>query len=191
MEPLRVIVEASARHAHVTKQDLAALFGADVVLHNVRELSQPGQYLTEEKLRVEGPRGGLDRISILGPERPATQVELSFTDARVLGLVPPVRESGDVTGSSACKLIGPAGTVELSEGAIVAKRHIHLIPETAEKHGLRDKQIVRLQVEGARALIFDEVVVRVSPKFQDRAHIDIDEYNAAGLTGGEEGVVIP
>lgn len=189
MENLKVIIEGSARHVHVSRADLDVLFGAGYELHNVRELSQPGQYLTEEKVRVEGPRGGIDRVSILGPERPATQVEISLTDARVLGINPPVRESGDLGGSAAVKVIGPAGTVELAEGAIVAKRHIHLTTETAAAHGLADKQIVTVSTEGARALVFGEVVVRVSEKFSDAMHIDYDEANAAGLGAGAVGIV--
>ena len=187
---LQIIIEGSARHVHVTKEALASLFGPGAVLHNVRELSQPGQFLTEEKLRVEGPRGGLDRVSILGPERPVTQIELSLTDARVLGISPPVRESGQVAGSSPCRLIGPYGALDVSEGVIAAKRHVHLTPETAAMYSLSDKEIVRVRVGGARALTFDEVVVRVSPHFRDRMHIDIDEFNAAGLSGECTGTVI-
>ncbi len=190
MEQMHIIIEGSARHVHVSKEALAVLFGAQAVLHNKRELSQPGQYLTEEKVRVEGPRGGIDRISILGPERPATQVELSFTDARALGLNPPVRESGQTAGSSPCRLVGPAGTLELTEGAIIAKRHIHVTPEDAARFGLTDKEIVSVKTEGERSLVFGEVVVRVSPSFQTRMHIDFDEMNAAGLSGEATGYII-
>ncbi len=190
MEQLNVIIEGSARHVHVTKEHLAKLFGEGYELHNKRELSQPGQYLTEEKVRLEGPRGGIDRVSILGPERAATQVEVSFTDARVLGLTPPVRESGDLAGSSPIKIIGPAGEIELEEGCIVAKRHIHITPEDAEKYGLKEKEIVQVKVEGERALVFDEVVVRVSPKFRTRMHIDFDEGNAGQIGAEQTGLVI-
>ncbi len=190
MDHLHVIIEGSARHVHVTKEALETLFGPGAELHNKRELSQPGQYLTEEKVRVEGPRGGIDRISILGPERPATQVELSLTDARVLGLTPPVRESGQTAGSAACRLVGPAGSLDLTEGAIVAKRHIHVTPEDAARYGLQDKEIVTVKTAGERALVFDEVVIRISPSFQTRMHIDFDEANAAGLSGEETGLVI-
>lgn len=190
VEKLNVIIEGSARHLHVTKEHLEVLFGKGAELHNKRELSQPGQYLTEEKVRVEGPRGGIDGISILGPERAATQIEVSFTDARILGLTPPVRESGDVAGSTPVKLIGPAGTVELTEGCIVAKRHIHITPEDADKYGVKDKEIVQVQVSGERACIFDEVVVRVSDKFRTRMHIDFDEVNAAMIGANQTGLVI-
>jgi len=187
---LKIIVESSARHAHVTKEHLAILFGEDHGLHNKRELSQPGQYLTEEKIRIEGPRGAIDKVSILGPERPATQVEISLTDARVLGIAPPIRESGDIAGSAALKIVGPAGSVELTEGAIAAKRHIHLTPDVAQQHGLKDKQIVSVKVGGERGIIFDEVVCRVHANFAPAMHIDYDESNAAGLNGEVYGEVL-
>lgn len=187
---LKVLVESSARHAHVTKEHLAVLFGEGHELHNKRELSQPGQYLTEEKIRIEGPRGAIDKVSILGPERPATQVEISFTDARVLGITPPVRESGDIAGSAAVKLVGPAGSVELAEGAIVAKRHIHLTPKVADEAGLKDKQIVSVKIGGDRGLVFNEVVCRVHANFAPAMHIDYDESNAAGLGGEVFGEVL-
>jgi putative phosphotransacetylase len=187
---LKVLLESSARHAHVTKEHLAVLFGEGHKLHNIRELSQPGQYLTEEKIRIEGPRGAIDKVSILGPERPATQVEVSFTDARTLGISPPIRESGDVAGSAALKLIGPVGSVEITEGAIAAKRHIHLTPDVAEQHGLKDKQIVSVKVGGDRGLIFGEVVCRVHANFSPAMHIDYDESNAAGLSGEVYGEVL-
>jgi len=190
MENMKILVECSARHVHVTKSDLETLFGAGYTLHNVRELSQPGQFLTEEKLRIEGPKGFMDRVSILGPERPATQIEISITDARKLGITPPVRESGDVAGSAPLKLVGPAGSVELSQGAIIAKRHLHITPEESEKYNLRDKETVMVMVPGERALVFDETVVRVSEKFRARMHIDVDEFNAAGLSGDVMGEVI-
>lgn len=190
MEQLKVIIESSARHAHVTEEHLQTLFGEGWKLHNKRELSQPGQYLTDEKIRIEGPRGGIDRVSILGPERKQTQVEISLTDARVLGINPPVRESGDVAGSAPLKIIGPAGSIDLSEGAIVAKRHIHITPEDAEKYGLSDKELVSVKVDGDRGLIFNEVVLRVSPNFATRMHIDYDEANAAMLAQDQIGVVL-
>jgi putative phosphotransacetylase len=190
LEELNIMIEGSARHVHVTEEHLQILFGKGARLHNKRELSQPGQYLTEEKVRIEGPRGGIDGVSILGPERSRTQVEVSFTDARSLGLTLPIRESGDLKGSAPIKITGPAGSIELDEGCIVAKRHIHITPEDAERYGLKDKEIVRVKVGGDRALIFDEVVVRVSDKFRTRMHIDFDEMNAAGLSPNQTGLVI-
>ncbi len=190
MEQLEVLIETSARHVHVTKADLETLFGPGAVLHRKKDLSQPGQFACEERVRIEGPKRALDGVSILGPERSATQVELSMSDARSIGIAAPIRESGDVAGSAPLKIVGPAGSVEISEGGIVAKRHIHLTPADAEKYGLSDKEIVRVAVEGGeRALIFDEVVVRVSDKFAAAMHVDTDESNAAGLSGTVYGIV--
>ncbi len=189
MDKLKVLVETSSRHVHVTKEDLETLFGAGAVLHNKRDLSQPGQFLTEEKVDIVGPKRTIANVSILGPERPATQVEVSLTDARTLGISAPIRESGDVAGSAPVKLVGPAGEVELKEGAIAAKRHIHMTPEDAAKYGFEDKEIVTVTIEGERAMIFDEVVLRVSEKFATAMHVDTDESNAAALSGTVYAVV--
>ena len=181
----KVIVETSARHVHLTRRDVDILFGAGHQLTKKKDLSQPGQFACEEKVKVIGERGALT-ASILGPERSADQVELSLTDARTIGVKAPIRESGDIAGSGACKIEGPCGTIEISEGVIAAKRHIHLTPENAAEFGLQDKQIVKVKVNGLRPLIFDDVVVRVSPKFAPAMHIDTDESNAAfGATEGE------
>ena len=180
------IVETSARHIHLSQEHLDILFGQGCYeLHVKKMLSQPGQFACEEKVTVVGPKGSL-KASILGPVRPSSQVELSLTDARAIGVEAPIRESGDTVGSGACKLVGPAGEVELSEGVIAAKRHIHMTPEDAEACGVSDKEIVKVKVDGLRPLIFDDVVVRVSPKFGLAMHIDTDEANAAfGLKTGE------
>ena len=185
----KFIVETSARHIHVTAETLAKLFGADAVLHNKKDLSQPGQFACEEKVTLVGPKGEL-KVSILGPTRPADQVELSFTDARTLGLkVVPVKESGDVAGTPGLKLVGPAGEVDMAEGTIVAKRHIHMTPADAECFGVADKQIVKVAIDSnGRKTIFDDVVVRVKSTFAPAMHIDTDECNAAaafGLVYGE------
>ena len=186
----KVIVETSARHIHVSAADLAVLFGADHKLTNKKDLSQPGQFACEEKVTVRGPKGEL-KMSILGPERPSTQVEVSFTDARTLGVVAPIRESGDTAGSAPCTVVGPCGEVELTEGVIVAKRHIHLTPEAAAEFGVEDKQIVSVKVDtDGRSLVFGDVVVRVSPKFAPAMHIDTDEANAAAMKGTVEGEII-
>ena len=184
------IVETSARHVHVTKEALAILFGEGATLTNKKDLSQPGQFACEEKVTVVGPKGSL-KASILGPERKDCQVELSATDARSIGVTAPVRESGDIAGSAPCKLVGPCGEVELSEGVIIAKRHIHLTPADAEELGVADKDIVWVKVntEG-RALIFGDVVCRVSPKFAAAMHIDTDESNAAGCKGEVLGEIV-
>lgn len=178
---MNFVVETSARHVHVSQEDLETLFGKGYELTKKKDLSQPGQYACEERVTVVGPKKEMAGVSILGPVRPATQVEISLTDARSIGVAAPIRESGDVAGSGACKLVGPAGEVELKEGVIAAKRHIHATPEDAEKLGVQDKDIVSVKIATAeRSLVFDDVVVRVSPKFALAMHIDTDESNAAG-----------
>lgn len=180
-----VLLETSARHAHVSRRVLDILFGAGYELTHKKDLSQPGQFATNERIQVIGPRGSFSGVSILGPIRPETQVELSATDARSIGLKPPVRESGDLRGSEGCKIIGPKGEVELKDGVIVAKRHIHATPADAEKYGIEDKQIVSVRVDSdGRSLIFGEVVVRVSQTYALAMHIDTDESNAAGAAPG-------
>ena len=180
----KILVETSARHVHLTEADMETLLGKGNTLTVKKMLSQPGQFASNERIALVGPKGTINNVLILGPTRPATQVELSLTDARALGISAPVRESGDVTGSAGIKLVGPAGEVEIPEGAIAAKRHIHLDPATAEELGVSDKQIVSAKVStGERSLTFDEVVVRVSDKFAPAVHIDTDEANAAGCFG--------
>ena len=186
----KFIVETSARHIHVTAETFATLFGKDATLTNKKDLSQPGQFACEEKVTLVGPKGEM-KVSILGPFRSADQVELSFTDARVLGLkAVPVRESGDVAGSPAVKLVGPCGEVQMTEGVIIAKRHIHMTPADAATFGAADKQIVKVKLDTARPLIFDDVVVRVSPKFALAMHIDTDECNAAAAFGEVFGTIV-
>ena len=179
-----VLAEISARHVHLSNEHLAVLFGEGYQLTNKKDLSQPGQFACEERVTVVGPKRELKNVSILGPVRPESQVELSMTDARSIGVSAPVRESGDLEGSAPCKLIGPCGEVELQQGVIIAKRHIHMTPEDAEKYGMQDKQIVRVAVKSAeRSLIFEDVVCRVSPKYALAMHLDTDEANAAGMAG--------
>ena len=185
------IIETSARHVHVTQETLEKLFGAGFQLSVRKELSQPGQFASGEKVEVVGPKGSL-KCSILGPCRKLNQVELSFTDARTLGVVAPVRESGDVASSAAVKLVGPAGEVELSEGAIVAKRHVHMTPEDAKNFGVENGEIVKVQVlnETGRKLVFDDVVIRVSSTYALAMHIDTDEANAGALFGDIRGTIV-
>ena len=175
------IVETSARHIHLSREAVDVLFGKGYELTKKKDLSQPGQYACAEKLTVVGPKGTL-KASILGPTRPASQVEISLTDARSIGVVAPIRESGDIAGSGACKLVNPdtGAELELTEGVIAAKRHIHLTPETAADLGVADKEIVNVKVssDSERAVIFGDVVVRVSEKFAPAMHIDTDEANA-------------
>lgn len=186
-----VLVETSARHLHVTQADLETLFGAGYQLTHKKDLSQPGQFACEERVQVIGPKGSFPKVSILGPVRPETQIELSASDARSIGVNAPCRESGDIKGSGACKLVGPAGEIELSEGVIIAKRHIHATPEDAEKYGVTDKQIVSVKVESdGRSLVFGDVVVRVSPKYALAMHIDTDESNAAFAKPGMMGEIL-
>ena len=186
-----VLVETSARHVHVTKETLETLFGAGYTLTKKKDLSQPGQFSCEERVQVIGPKGSFPAVSILGPERSADQVELSASDARKIGISAPVREYGDVKGSGACNLVGPKGEVELSEGVIIAKRHIHMTPEDAEKYGMRDKQVVSVEIKSAeRSLIFGDTVVRVSPKYALAMHIDTDEANAVLAPAGVLGVIL-
>ena len=186
----KVLVETSARHIHVSQADLETLFGAGATLTNKKDLSQPGQFACFERVDIVGPKGKFN-VSILGPVRKQTQVEISLTDARAMGLTAPVRESGDLAGSAPCKVIGPKGEIDLTEGVIVAKRHIHFSPKDGEEFGVVDKQVVQVRIDSdGRSLIFDDVVCRVHPEFALAMHIDVDEANAAGCVGEVYGAII-
>lgn len=186
-----VLIETSARHVHVSRRVLDILFGEGYELTVKKNLSQPGQFACEERVQVIGPKSSFPAVSILGPVRPETQVELSAGDARSIGVKAPIRESGDLEGSAGCRLVGPKGEVEIKDGVIIAKRHIHMTPEDAEKYGLEDKQVVSVKVDTAeRSLIFGDVVVRVSPRYALAMHIDTDESNAAGCTPGLMGDIL-
>lgn len=180
---MKVIIEGSGRHIHVSPEDLAKLCGEGFELEVKKALSQPGQFATSTKLDIVGPKGTIKGVSILGPCRKKTQVEVSYTDARILGIAAPVRESGDVAGTPGCTLVGPAGSVDIAEGVIVAKRHIHFTPEDAAKIGVKDKQIVSVSVEGERAGVLCEVVARVSPDYATYMHVDYDEMNGMSIFG--------
>ena len=185
------IVETSARHVHVSQEALETLFGKGATLTHKKDLSQPGQFACEERVTVVGPKKELPNVSILGPVRPATQVELSATDARSIGLSAPIRESGDVAGSAPCKLVGPCGEVEISEGVIVAKRHIHLTPADAEELGVKDKDVVWVKIDTPeRKAVLGDVVCRVSDKFARAMHIDTDESNAIGAGSNLTGIIV-
>ena len=187
----KVLVETSARHVHLTEEDIEVLFGKGATLTHKKDLSQPGQFACEERVTLVGPKKSIANVIILGPARSATQVEVSFTDARTLGLTPPVRESGDIAGTPGCKIVGPAGEIEITQGVIVAKRHIHMTPEDARSFGVEDKQIVKVQIKNdMRTTVYDDVVIRVSPKFKLAMHIDTDESNAACVTPGTMGTVV-
>ena len=180
----KILVETSARHVHLSDADLETLFGKGAVLHKKKDLSQPGQFASVERVDVVGPKQTLARVSVLGPTRKQTQVELAMTDARSIGIDAPIRESGDLEGSAGCKLVGPAGEIELSEGVIIAKRHIHTTPEDAAEMGVTNGEIVSIKLDTAeRALTFGDVVVRVSPNYATVVHIDTDESNAANCKG--------
>jgi len=183
-----VELEASGRHVHVTKEQALRLFGHDLTPD--RPLSQPGQFLARERVCVVGPKGKFDGVAVLGPCRPEGQVELSLTDCRVLGVDAPVRLSGDISGTPGAQLIGPNGTVSLPQGVIAAQRHIHMTPEDAALQNVSDGEVVRLKVLTARPVIFEDVAVRVSPKFQTYVHLDYDEANACGFRKGDLGMIL-
>lgn len=187
---MKVMVETSAHHVHVSDKDLEILFGKGAALTSKKELSQPGQFACVEKVEVVGPKGSMS-MSILGPTRKETQVEISLTDARKLGVTAPIRESGDLEGTPGCILRGPAGEIEIEKGVIAAKRHIHFNPEEAKEAGVTDKQIVSVKVDyNGRSLIFGDVVCRVSPSYALAMHVDTDESNAAALPGTVDGEII-
>ena len=185
----KFIVETSARHVHLTQETVETLFGQGHTLTNKKDLSQPGQFACEEKVTVVGPKGSL-KASVLGPTRPADQVEISLTDARSIGVAAAIRESGDIDGTFGCKLVGPCGEVEIANGVIAAKRHIHMTPADAEALGVSDKEIVGVKLDTERSIIFGDVVVRVSPKFALAMHIDTDEANAAAAVGTVYGEIV-
>lgn len=189
MDRVFVELEASGRHVHLTKAQAHALFGHD--LTPKRPLSQPGQFLANERLTVRSPKGEFRNVAVLGPERGEGQLEISLTDGRELGITPPVRLSGNVKDTPGITLIGPMGQVQLLRGVIAAKRHIHITPEKAKLLGVEDGQRVRLQTYTARPLIFDDVVVRVSPAFATYVHLDYDEANACGMKPGDLGRILP
>ena len=182
-------MEASGRHVHVTKEQAVQLF-----VHGLtpdRPLSQPGQWVAKERLTVTGPKGEFKNVAVLGPERREAQVEISLTDGRVLGVQPPVRPSGSVKDSPGAVLKGSCGEVKISQGVIAAQRHIHITPEDAARFGVTDKQIVKLQTYTDRPLIFEDVLVRVSPDFATRVHLDFDEANACGYKSADLGRILP
>lgn len=187
----KILVETSARHIHLTDEAVKALYGPDATLVVKKMLSQPGQFATaNDKIKLVGPKGEM-MVSVLGPTRPANQVELSFTDARALGLKDvPVRESGDVAGTPGLKLVGPAGELEINEGVIIAKRHIHFNPQEAADFGVENGQIVKVRIQSERTTIYDDVVCRVSPKYALAMHIDTDECNAACAFGVVYGEIV-
>ena len=190
MSKEKILIEVSARHVHVTTEDLETLFGKGYQLTPKKDLSQPGQYAAAERVDLVGPRSTLKNVSILGPVRAASQVEVSMSDARTLGLNPSIRESGNIDGTIGVQLVGPAGSVTLDKGLIVAKRHVHLTPIAAEAQGVVNGQVVEIKVHtDDRSMTFGDVVIRVSEKFAPAMHIDTDEANAAGITSAAWGEI--
>lgn len=186
---LFIELEASGRHVHVTAEQAKRLFGHG--LTPKRPLSQPGQYLANERVTVLGPKGEFQNVAVLGPERKEGQVEISLTDGRVLGVTPPIRMSGSVEKTPGISLLGPLGRVDLPRGLIAAQRHIHLSPEDAKNFGVTDGQVVRLQTFTDRPCVFEDVVARVHPQFRAAVHLDYDEANACGFQNGDLGRILP
>ena len=188
---IKIPIETSARHIHISKEDFETLYGKDARLHYIKELSQPGQYLCRERLNVIGPRGTFENMAILGPFRKETQIELSLTDTRKLGIPGIIRQSGDIEGTPGCILRGPEGELEISRGVIVAKRHIHMTPDNALTLNVRDNdEVFVLTKSYGRALIYADVVVRVSWDYRLAMHVDTDEANAFSSDAEPYGVII-
>lgn len=185
-----ILVNVSARHIHLSKDIMEVLFGKDYQLTKTKALLQPGEHACAETLIISGPRNSIENVRILGPLRNHTQVEVSITDTIKLGIVPNVRLSGDTSNTQPIKLTGPKGSIELKEGCIVAKRHIHFSPKDAENYGIKDKEILSIKLGGDRGLIFNNVVARVSEKMVLECHIDADEANAAGIKSGATAVIL-
>ncbi|HEM5997324.1 ethanolamine utilization phosphate acetyltransferase EutD [Streptococcus suis] len=183
-------IEASGRHIHLSQEDLEKLFGKDYTLTKAKDLSQPGQYACKERLTILGPKGAFQNVVILGPVRGASQVEVSLTDCLKLGVNAPIRESGQIENTPGIILVNGSKVVSLENGLIVAKRHIHMTPEDAAKANVVNQEIVQVQVGGERGLIFDDVVIRVHPKFATYMHIDYDEANACGFKKGMRGRIL-
>ena len=189
-EKLFIPVEASGRHIHLSRADADILFGVGYQFTKVKDLSQPGQYACKERVTVTGPKGSIHNVIVLGPERKQSQMEVSLTDALALGIKAPVRQSGDVKGSPGITVTNGSRSVTLSEGIIVAKRHIHMTPEDAQRFNVKDGEIVKIKVSGSRPVIFEDTVIRVSKDFRTYMHIDYDEANACGYNKDSWGIII-
>lgn len=185
MSKILVPVGLSNRHIHLSQEHIEVLFGEGHELTKIKDLGQPGQYACEEKIDLVGPKGTIKGMRVLGPARDKTQVEISFADGFVLGVKPPVRDSGDLAGSPGAKIVGPKGEVEIEEGIIAAARHIHMHTSDGEKFGINDKDIVKVRVEGKRGLVFENVLARVKSNYALEIHVDLEEGNAAGLRNGD------
>ncbi|HEY8343716.1 MAG TPA: phosphate propanoyltransferase [Bacillota bacterium] len=181
----KVPVGISNRHVHLSQEDLELLFGPGYQLTFKKDLSQPGQFAAEETVDLIGPKGSIKKVRILGPVRLQTQVEVSITDCFALGVKPPVRDSGDLAGTPGLTIEGPKGKIDLQEGVIIAQRHLHLHTTEAEELGLKDKDYISVKTEGPRSVVFENVLVRVGPKYAKDLHVDTDEANAAALKNGD------
>lgn len=186
----KVEIGISNKHLHLSSSDVEKLFGKGHELTPIKDLKQPGQFASEEKVDIVGPKGTLKGIRVLGPTRPETQIELSMTDARTIGVNPPIRESGDLDGSPGIKLIGPEGEVDVTHGVIIALRHIHLSSQQAEDAGLKDKDWVCVKIDGPRSAVLEKVLVRAGDKYEREFHLDTDEGNACGAKSGDMAEIV-
>jgi putative phosphotransacetylase len=185
MQTFKVPVGISNRHVHLSQEHIEILFGAGHELTRTKDLSQPGQFASEEMVTLVGPKGSMEGVRVLGPARKATQIELAATDTFKLGVKPPVRDSGEHGGTPGIELVGPKGSVKVDAGVIIAARHIHMTPEDAQKYNLKDGDHVKVAVPGPRAGVFEKVLIRVSPNYALDMHVDTDEGNAFGLKNGD------
>jgi len=185
-----VILEVSARHLHISREHLDILFGKGHELTPIKDLSQPGQFASKETVKMIGTKGEYDNIRILGPVREETQVEISMTDSFALGLEPVLRMSGDIDNTPGCVVWGPIGHVELEKGVIIAKRHFHCTPKTAEELGLKSDDTIAVEISGERRGILKNIIVRVSDKYADAVHLDTDEANGLGIKTGDHAYII-
>jgi putative phosphotransacetylase len=190
MSTKKIPIALSNRHLHISREHLDILFGKGYELTKLKDLKQPGQYAAEEKVDLEGPKGIIKGVRILGPVRNTTQIEISFADSFVIGVTPPIRDSGDLKGSASARITGPVGSVEIDEGIIAAARHIHMTPEDAAQWGLKDKDTVNVRTGGQRSLIFENVLVRVNPDYKLEMHVDMEEGNSAGVKNNDEVEVV-
>lgn len=188
--PFLIPIGVSNRHLHISQADFEAIFGEGKTLTNIKDLSQPGQFACQETVHVVGPKGMIENMRILGPFRKQTQIEVAATDARKLGIQPPLRHSGDLENTPGCVLVGPKGFVILNSGCILAKTHIHMSVEEGEQLGVKDKELVDVYVKSERPLCFMDVMARVNPEYRLDFHIDTDEANAAGVTTGDKVLLV-
>lgn len=178
---MKISIEISARHFHLSAKDLEKLFGKGYKLRKLKQLSQPGEFAGRETVMIYGPRGMFPNVRVMGPARQESQLEISKTDARFLGLKAPLKLSGDTRGSAAFRAQGPKGVVSFKKGAIIARRHLHISQKEADKAGLKNGNLVKVKVNGERDLVFNQVAVRVKPDYKLVMHLDTDEGNAAGI----------